>query len=105
MPETPRQADLIQVTNANGHVAEEGNQDRGAQNGTVALHAQQIDSGADAETRSRQSDSAERAQSNPQAPRHLVAQIGAGPESHQETQIRCINAGNKNDGYNDTPQG
>ena len=54
MPEAPRQADLVQVADAHGQIAEERNQNGGAQDRPVALHAQQVNRGADAEARSRQ---------------------------------------------------
>ena len=105
MPEAPRQPDLVQVADADRHVAEERDQDGRAQDGPVALHAQQVNRGADAEARRRQPDAAQRSEPDPQAPRHLVAQVRAGPEAFEEPNISRIKTGDKNDSYDDAPQG
>src|SRR5271166_6804900 len=104
MTEAPGQSNFLEVTNHHGAVAEEGNQDGRAQNGAVALHAEQVNRRADAEACGRQSYTAQRAQTDPQAPGHLVGEIRAGAEAFKESHIRGIETCDKYDGYDDAPE-
>src|SRR3974377_1418980 len=50
MPEAPGQPDLIKIAHHHRAVAEERNQDGGAQDRTIAFHAKQVNRAAEAET-------------------------------------------------------
>ena len=104
MPEAPGQPDLVEIADHDGAVSEERNQDRRAQNGAITLHAEQIDGSADAEACGGKADAAERAEADPQAPGHLIVEIGAGTEALKEAHVGCVHAGDKDGGENDAPE-
>ncbi len=103
MPEAPGQADFVEIADADRKIAEKRNENRSAQDRAIALHAQQVNCGADAEACGRQSDAAKRSQPYPEAPRHLVAQVGAGAEAFEEADIRCVHPGDEDDRQNRAP--
>src|SRR5260370_22840640 len=104
MPEAPGQSDLVEVSNADRQIPEKGDEDRRAQNWSIAIHPEQIDGRTDAETCRRQSHPAQCPQAYPEAPWHLIAEVRARPESFEETDISRIKADDQNDSYDDTPQ-